>query len=62
MSTANVALRYAAKGIPVLPCRGKLPATEHGVHDATTDPAVIAKWPEGCNVGIATGHGWSCST
>jgi hypothetical protein len=57
VSATAFALRYAAKGIPVLPCRGKLPLTAHGVHDATTDPDVIAKWPEGCNVGIATGHG-----
>jgi putative DNA primase/helicase len=57
MIARDFALRYAAKGHPVLPCRGKLPLTAHGVHDATTDPDVIAKWPEGCNVGIATGHG-----
>jgi putative DNA primase/helicase len=57
MTSRAFALRYAAKGIPVLPCRGKLPLTPHGVHDATTAPGEIAKWPESCNVGIATGHG-----
>lgn len=25
----------------------------HGVHDATTDPDVIATWPDDCNIGLA---------
>lgn len=52
------ALRCAAKGWPVLPLRGKLPATVHGCKDATTDRGVVAEWwrrdPE-ANLGIATG-------
>lgn len=40
------ALRYAADGIPVFPCRvnGKEPATEHGYKDATTNPEIINGW------------------
>jgi hypothetical protein len=59
-SPLDAALRYAAAGWPVFPCKpgNKLPLTEHGFKDATTDPAVIrawwAKWPD-ANVAIATG-------
>lgn len=38
------ALRLAAAGWPVLPLRGKIPTTAHGVKDATTDPATIERW------------------
>ena len=54
------ALAYAAKGWPVFPCKPgeKAPNTEHGFHDATTDPAAIRAWwsrhPQD-NVAIATG-------
>lgn len=54
------ALRYAAAGWPVFPCKpgSKEPLTRHGFKDATTDPAVIrawwACWPD-ANVAIATG-------
>lgn len=44
MPTREDALRLAAAGWPVLPLRGKIPATAHGVKDATTDPATIARW------------------
>nr|WP_278286936.1 bifunctional DNA primase/polymerase [Tepidiforma thermophila] len=56
----EAALAYARRGWKVLPLkpRGKEPLTEHGVHDATTDPAAIEawwrRWPK-ANVGIATG-------
>jgi hypothetical protein len=61
MSTkAEAALTYASWGwhvIPVVP-NGKIPATQHGVKDATTDPEQIAIWwaqnPE-FNIGIAAG-------
>jgi hypothetical protein len=61
MSTkAEAALTYASWGwhvIPVVP-NGKIPATQHGVKDATTDAEQIAIWwaqnPE-FNIGIAAG-------
>jgi hypothetical protein len=39
----DAALFYASLGWPVFPCRGKKPATPHGVKDATTDPDQIRK-------------------
>ena len=55
------ALSYADRGWRVLPCgeRAKEPITEHGVHDATIDPAQIASWwgtHQHANVAVATGH------
>lgn len=55
---------YAARGWPVFPLRGKLPARPRsaggrGFHDATTDPAVIERmWRAfpGANIGIRTGE------
>lgn len=40
------ALRFAGNGIPVFPCLEgtKVPATEHGFHDASTDPDQINRW------------------
>ena len=40
------ALEYAARGLHVLACRprGKLPLTDHGLRDATTDAATITQW------------------
>jgi hypothetical protein len=55
------ALAFARRGTHVLPCspREKIPATTHGLKDATTDQATIARWwaenPD-YNVGAATGH------
>ena len=53
---------YARRSLRVFPCkpRDKVPATDHGCKDATTDRAQIAAWWDGTylyNVGIATGGG-----
>jgi putative DNA primase/helicase len=54
------ARQIAAKGKPVFPCKpgGKDPLTEHGHHDATTDPRKINawwnRWPD-ANIGMPTG-------
>lgn len=58
---AEAALIYASWGWHVLPVvpNGKVPATQHGVKDATTDPEQIARWwaqnPD-FNIGIAAGE------
>ncbi|MDQ6617393.1 MAG: bifunctional DNA primase/polymerase [Actinomycetota bacterium] len=60
LDVPTAAERYAARGWAVLPLRPgtKLPATAHGLHDASTDLASIrrwwSRWPS-ANVGIATG-------
>lgn len=60
MTKAEAALLYASWGWHVLPVvpNGKVPATQHGHKDATTDPEQIARWwaqnPD-YNVGIAAG-------
>jgi hypothetical protein len=53
------AFQYASLGYKVFPCLpgSKKPMTEHGFHDATTDPEQIRAWWEkapDANVAIAT--------
>lgn len=43
-SVLDFALAYAQAGYSVLPVHGKIPLTENGSHDATTDPVMIARW------------------
>jgi hypothetical protein len=54
----EAALTYAGRGLHVFPCRGKLPRTEHGFQDASTDTDTVIswwqRWPD-ANIGIATG-------
>jgi Bifunctional DNA primase/polymerase, N-terminal len=57
---ALAARQYAGRGWHVFPCSAgtKVPATSHGLHDASTDPDVIRawwqRWPR-ANVAIRTG-------
>src|SRR5262249_776325 len=56
----SAALELARRGVAVFPCqpRGKAPACQRGVHDATTDATRINAWWRPCpdlNIGIATG-------
>jgi hypothetical protein len=60
MTVIRHALALAKQGMAVFPCRcrDKIPATAHGLKDATTDPKQIMAWwteqPD-YNVAIATG-------
>lgn len=44
MPTLRDALELAAKGWQVLPLKGKIPATPHGVSDASTSPEQVRQW------------------
>jgi Bifunctional DNA primase/polymerase, N-terminal len=53
---AEAATYLASTGWAIHPLRGKLPATPHGVHDATSDAKTVADWwargrYHGCNIG-----------
>jgi len=60
MNKIDAALTYVSWGwfvLPVVP-NGKVPATAHGVNDATTDPEQIKRWwtqNPNLNIGIACG-------
>jgi Bifunctional DNA primase/polymerase, N-terminal/Primase C terminal 1 (PriCT-1) len=54
----TAAVEYAARGWRVLPLNDKVPlAGSNGCLGATANPAAVALWPSGVNVGIATGRG-----
>lgn len=60
LTLPDAASAFAAAGVPVFPCvpGEKRPLTEHGFHDASTDPGQVGawwgRWPA-ANIGIPTG-------
>ncbi len=56
---SEAALRYARRGLPIFPCRGKVPLTSRGFKDATTDRSQIEAWwkehPDAL-ISVATGR------
>jgi hypothetical protein len=54
----EVARGYMERGWHVFPVTGKVPATEHGLNDASTDESMAASWwgtSSGRGIGLATG-------
>lgn len=52
------AQRYQTLGWSVFPLNGKVPfGGSRGCKDASRDPGTLEHWPDGANVGIATGSG-----
>jgi hypothetical protein len=54
----EVALQYAGRGWPVLPCKDKAPLVRGGIHAATRDRSIVERWwrtwPH-AEIGIACG-------
>lgn len=62
LTLPQAAALYAHSGVAVFPCIAgtKRPATENGLHDATTDPDRVARWWDrlpASNIGLRTGEG-----
>ena len=56
--TLTATVDYTTRDWRVFPLNGKVPlGGSNGCLGATSDPAAVAQWPSGANVGIATGRG-----
>ena len=60
MNALETALAYVARSWPVFPCGSdKRPLTKHGLHDASSDPAIVKDWwkqfPD-ARIGVPTGE------